>query len=250
MIDAWGLAALLAGPALGAAAGEAADRWPHLGPMLAWRSRCACGARTRPLAELLLPGLDRFAVLRAAMPARTCPCSARPDSPSPLIDPALGLAGAGLAVLAARGPEVWAWAGLGWAFLFLARLDARLLALPAGAGLTLAGAGLIRAGAVDGPNGVAAAFAGALALWALLAGLDFGHRILRGGPGLGAADPPLAAGLGAWLGVVGGGWALALAAGFGLAWALSRPRRPERLPLAPLLAAGLGAVLLAQGLAS
>lgn len=138
---------------------------------------------------------------------------------------------------------------LGWALLALAWIDARSYRLPDMLTLPLLLAGLAVAW-FDSREALLSAALGAIGGYAVLALVSAGYRRLRGREGLGLGDAKLLAAGGAWIGWAGLPWALLLACGFGIAFALWRGLREgglagnTALPFGPPLALGIWLVWL------
>lgn len=173
---------------------------------------------------------------------------------------AAGLAGGVLLPMAVVLAGSWEGAGRGLALLLLLTVlivDLRWTVIPplplhlllwSGLGGALAGHWI---GTALGPPSPAVALLGALlgggALWLL----NLTYRWLRDRDGLGGADPWLAAGLGAWVGIDWIFWALSGGAMLTLVLALfpatvdvDSPAQPGDLPLGPGLAFAGGGLLL------
>ncbi len=137
---------------------------------------------------------------------------------------------------------------LGWVLLLLSLIDLEEMRLPDPLTLSLLALGLVLSslqGTVLPPLGLPGpgeAASGAVVGWAVLAGLGFLYRRLRGRHGIGAGDAKLAAAAGAWLGLadlavyflLAGLLGIAVAVAFG---ALRDPDR--RIPFGPALGAAL-----------
>jgi len=209
-------------------------RWPKGESALRGRSRCdSCAAALGPLE--LIPLLS-FAGLRG----RCRHCGARIDARHLAVE--LAAAAIGLAAaLAHPWPLALLTAGFGWWLLLVAALDLEHHWLPDALTLPLVPLGLAAAWAGLGPPPIERA-AGAAIGWAALASIAWAYRALRGREGMGAGDPRLMAGLGAFVGA----WqlpAVLLGAGLlGLAAVLAMRLRGQevtatsRLPLGTLLA--------------
>ena len=226
-------AGLLLGAIAGSFIATVLIRWPK-GLPITGRSRCdSCAAR--------LHLLDLVPVLSwAALRGRCRGCGERIDARHIAIE--LASAAIGLAALLAHPlPLAAATALLGWWLLLTAALDLEHHWLPDALTLPLIPLGLAAAWAGLGPP-LAERLAGAAIGWAVLAGLAFLYRRLRGRDGMGGGDPKLMAALGAWVGA----WqlpAILLGAGLlGLAAVLAMRLRgapveaTTRLPLGTLLA--------------
>jgi leader peptidase (prepilin peptidase) / N-methyltransferase len=208
-------------------------RWPKDAGVMG-RSACdSCGAAL---------GLRDLVPILSWMAARgRCRrCGARIDPRHPAME--LAAAAIGLAAGLAFPPApALVTALFGWWLLLIAALDLEHQWLPDRLTLPLIPLGLAAAWAGFGPPLAERALAAALG-WAVLAGLAFAYRRLRGRDGMGGGDPKLMAAIGAWAGA----WplpAILTGAGLiGLAAVAARHLRGEavtatdRLPLGTLLA--------------
>ena len=169
-------------------------------------------------------------------------CTAR----IPLSYPGVELAVLVIAASAAAvldGWLLWASCGFGWVLLTLAWIDQRHFWLPDALTLPLIPAGLLviwlRVPARLWENGI-----GAIAGFALLAGIASAYRRLRGREGLGLGDAKLLAGLGAWVGWQGLASVVFIAAASGLFMVLvariagRRLEMGDSLPFGPYLCLG------------
>lgn len=230
----------LLGLILGSFIAAVTVRMPRDEDIVFGRSRCmSCGATLKPWQ--LVP-LFSWVIQRGR-----CGMCGAAVSPRYLL---IESAAAGIGVWAALAGEAGGWpmivatAVLGWQLLLIAVIDAENFWLPDELTLPLIATGLIGAAVlVQGwpvPQliGVVAGFG---LLWALAAL----YRRVRGRDGLGAGDPILFAGAGAWVGWTGLPTVLlwACAAGFSLVLALRITRGPvamtDRLPFGTFLALGL-----------
>lgn len=189
-----------------------AQRLPVGQSILAARSACpGCGRRLT--AWELIPVVG-FLVLQG----RCRDCGQAIDRLSPLVELFL----AAWAVWLVRR---WG-LGLDWAALSLAGgllvslavMDWRHRILPQWPTLILAAGGLAWRGLSLGRPWEA--LLGAVICGGLLAGVRWAYQRLAHREGMGAGDPKLAAGLGAWLGTTAGLQAIVLAAGGGAIWGL------------------------------
>ena len=209
-------------------------RWPAGRSALRGRSACdGCGHRLR--AAELVPILS-WAVLRGR--CRTCHTRIPPEHLS--IELAAALVGA-VALLAHPGPAGAVTALLSWWLLLIAALDAKHHWLPDRLTLPLIPAGLVAALSGIGPDWRERVI-GVVAGFLVLAIIAYCYKLLRGREGLGAGDPKLLAGLGAWLGWQQLPFVLLGAGLLGLAAVLLRHmwgeqvRATDRLPLGTLMA--------------
>jgi leader peptidase (prepilin peptidase)/N-methyltransferase len=193
MFPAWMI--LPAAPVIGSWLGVLVRRWPRGQPVALARSCCDhCGHRLGPLE--LVP-LVSFAVLRGR--CRHC------GGPIGWFHPAIELAALAIALAALAagdaGPAAWIDAGLGWALLCAAWIDAETFRLPDLITLPLILAGL----AVTWLGEPAALYnhAAAAALGYLgFRLLDLAYLAIRHRHGLGEGDAKLLAAAGAWLGLM------------------------------------------------
>lgn len=234
---------LLAAPLVGSFLGVLITRLPQGRPVAVGRSACeACGTTLK--AWDMVPLLS-YAALRGR--CRACGAGIAPFHWHVELAALLIPASAALAGLA--GPALWLACGLGWTLLALAWIDCSTMLLPDVLTLPLIPAGLLAAWWLDPAGLTDHAIAAALG-YAVLAGVAFGYRWLRGRDGLGGGDPKLLAALGAWVGVAALPSVLLGAALAGLAWAgLLRLRGTAltgstALPFGPFLALSGWLVLL------
>lgn len=235
-LPAWLAAAigLVLGAIVGSFLATVLIRWPARRSALGGRSACdGCGTALGP-AELV-PVLS-WAIQRG----RCRRCGAAIDIRHPAME--IGAALIGLfAALALPPVAALITAMFGWWLLLLAAFDAEHQWLPDRLTLPLVPAGLLVAWLRIGPV-LEDRLIGAVAGFAVLAGIALLYRLLRGRRGLGGGDPKLLAAIGAWL-----GWAqlplVLLGAGLvGLAAIAARRLRGERvaatdrLPLGTLMA--------------
>ena len=204
--------AVLAAPFVGSLLGVLVERLPAGEPVVFARSRCrSCGAALA--ARDLVPFLS-FALTRGR--CRMC------GAPIGWFAPAIEAAAVVVALWAAATvPADWLWptAGLGWALLALAVIDARHLVLPDALTLPLIPAGLLVV-AIAVPDRLAAHLIGAAAGLAVPAAVRVLYRRVRGREGLGLGDVKLLAAAGAWVGWQGLPWLLLIAAASALATVL------------------------------
>ncbi|KPF78984.1 peptidase A24 [Brevundimonas sp. AAP58] len=202
-------------------------------------SRCmSCGLTLRPWH--LIPVFS-WLIQRG----KCAKCGATVSPRYILIECAAGTIGV-WAALAGDGDLIWtvATAVLGWQLLLLALIDAENFWLPDELTLPLIASGLI-ASAVIGSGWPVDQIIGAVTGFSGLWLVALAYRTLRRRNGMGAGDPILFAGVGAWVGWQGLPTALlwACAAGFSLVLTFLITRRKvsatDRLPFGTLLAIGL-----------
>ena len=237
------IALLAVSPIVGSFLAAAAQRLPEDAKGLLF-GRSRCDACRHPLAAR-----DLMPVLSALWLKGRCRyCGSAIDWSHLWIE----LAAIGIAVAAFARGDATAMPGtciLGWWLLLLGAIDRRTGLLPDMLTLPLLAAGLL-AGLVeaDGPE-MADRAIGAMAGYAVFAGLAFAYRRLRGREGLGLGDAKLLAAGGAWLGwqalpmviLAGAGAALILT----LALAAGRVSRHTAIAFGPFLAFAIWAVRLA-----
>lgn len=237
---------LAAAPFVGSFLATLAFRLPRGEPVSLGRSRCpACGATLGPVDLVPLFGW----VLRRG---HCNYCRAPIDPAYPLIEAgALGIAAwAVLSGLPGWQPVVVC--ALGWALLTLAATDLRHYLLPDALTLPLIPAGLLVAGVLPGwPVGLRDAAIGAVAGFAVIWGVGWFYRRLRGRDGIGLGDAKLLAAAGAWVGWQGLASVVLIAALAGIATALATAIRQgrrldpaTRLPFGVFLALGTWLVVL------
>lgn len=224
----------LAGLIVGSHLATIAIRWPQ--GRSAAGGRSACDGCDRTLRARDLVPLLSWLMLRG----RCGRCGARIDPRHPVVE----LAAAGVAMLMAwLLPLDAALAGMAmaWIVLLLTVLDIDHYWLPDRLTLPLLIAGLAVAAGGIGPDLRARAI-GAVAGWAVLAGVGRAYRWRRGRTGIGGGDPKLFAAIGAWVGwamlptvlLIASGAGLVLVAGAAIA---GRPvTGATRVPFGPLLA--------------
>lgn len=209
MADAWSgwtagqWLAVVAAPFVGSLLGVLVERLPAGEPVAFSRSRCrACGATLGP--RDLVPFLS-FALTRG----RCRHCGAAIG----WFAPAIEAAAVAVALWAAAVvPADWLWptAGLGWALLALAVIDARHLLLPDALTLPLIPAGLLVV-ALAVPERLIAHLVGVAVGLLVPAAIRILYRRLRGREGLGFGDVKLLAAAGAWVGWQGLPWLILIA---------------------------------------
>lgn len=227
------LLALSAGLILGSFIAALTLRWPAGRSIVHGRSHCdSCHA--------MLGARDLVPVLSHAWLRGRCRHCGTAIAPRHLW---IELAGGGVGALAlALHPDATGFAGavFGWGLLALAILDVEHFWLPDRLTIPLGMAGIV-AGLWLAPP-LADRAIGAVAGFAVLAGIAWGYRALTGRVGIGGGDPKLFAALGAWLGWQLLPWLLLLAAILGLVLAGVDAVRGHavggqtRLPLGALLA--------------
>lgn len=225
------------GLVVGSFIGLVSLRWPAEQDIVAGRSRCAGCARTLAIRDLI-PVLSY-----TASSGRCRTCRARIPVRYPLLE--LACAGIGLWAAAHQsGPLALVTAAFGWTLLLIAVIDAEHYWLPDALTLPLLATGLIAAG-VLAPGALADRAVGAAAGFAILWGLAWIYRRLRGRDGLGGGDPRLFAAIGAWVGWMGLPTVLLWACGLGLSLVAARLalRKPvagrDQLPFGVFLAIGV-----------
>jgi leader peptidase (prepilin peptidase)/N-methyltransferase len=206
------------------------------GPAGLWRrSACAsCGAALGPID--LVPVVSYL-----ALRGRCRRCGAAIGGFALAIEVA-ALAVGGAAMLAnGGGAMAWINAGLGWALLLAAWIDAETLILPDAITLPLLLAGLAVT-AWAAPAALTDHAAAAALGYAGFRLLNAGYRAWRGHDGLGQGDAKLLAVAGAWLGaaalpdVILAGGLIGLAIAAGLYVSGGAARATGRLPFGPALA--------------
>lgn len=234
--------ALLVAPFIGSFVATAALRLPASQPIVLARSACphcdtALGARD------LLPLVSWL-----ALGGRCRHCAAAIPRYYPGVELAALLVAAWAATVFS-GAALLAAAALGWGLLLLSLIDRRCLWLPDLLTLPLAAAGLLCA-AWAGEAALVASAIGAAGGYALLAGVAWSYRHLRGRDGLGLGDAKLLAVAGAWVGWQGLPLVLLAASVAALtvvammAWRRRGLDWQQPLPFGPFLALGLWLVFL------
>ena len=233
---------ILVAPFIGSFLAVVAIRLPEGESIVAPRSHCpACG---RTLRAIELVPIVSWVVLRN----RCSSCGAAIGWFYPVME----LAAVGVAVWASlvmEGALLWVTVALGWTLLALAAMDIRSLILADALTLPLIAAGLIVATVID-PTRLWWHGAGAAVGFALMVGVAFAYRSLRGRDGLGFGDAKLMAAAGAWAGLEGIGGVLLYAAASGLAFATLMRMRGQsvnaltEIPLGAGIALGLWLVWL------
>lgn len=230
----WAAALGVLGAILGSFIAALVTRWPEGRSVMQGRSACdACG-RTLGAAELV--PLVSALIQRGRCKA----CGARIDPVHMRVEAAALAAGAS-AGWVAPGVEGAAGAAFGWLLLALAALDLRAFWLPDRLTGLLALGGVATGLAGLPPSAGDRAIGGA-AGFALLWGIAWSYRRLRGREGMGGGDPKLFGAIGLWL-----GWRMlpavlltASLVGLGVvAWRAATGRamaRDDALPLGALLA--------------
>ena len=182
-------------PFIGSFLGTLILRLPTERPVVFDRSRCEACETTLTWRDLV--PLFSWLISRG----RCRHCGARVGAFYPLIELA-ALAVALWAVFALPGNLAWAGAGLGWALLALAVIDARHFLLPDVLTLPLIPAGLAATWLLN-PAQLPAHLLGAALGFAVFAAIAWAYRRLRGREGLGRGDAKLLAAAGAWVGWAG-----------------------------------------------
>lgn len=212
-------------------------RLPMKEGVVSGRSRCPRCGRALTMGELV--PLFSYAWQRG----RCRNCGERISRRYPVIEAGCAVLGI-WAGMTQPMPFAAVGAGLGWALLLIAIVDAEHLWLPDRLTLPLLAAGLV-AGALQGGSAFTAQAIGASVGWAVLALLAIGYRRLRGREGLGGGDARLLAAGGAWVGWMGLPsvlvWAsLAGMSVVGARVAVGRPvRGDDKLPFGTFLALGI-----------
>ena len=187
----WGLFGVVLGGVAGSYLSTIVIRWPRGQPV---RGRSACDGCGVTLGPIDLVPLLSYALARG----RCRSCGGAIDRRHLAIE-SLAAAIGGMALLVAPGPEGLAGALFGWLLLALAALDLEHFWLPDRLTATLAGLGI-----ATGLVGIAPPFVdrlvGGAVGFAVLAGIAFAYRALRGREGMGAGDPKLFGSIGLWIG--------------------------------------------------
>jgi leader peptidase (prepilin peptidase)/N-methyltransferase len=230
------------GAVVGSFVALVAVRLPAGRPIALARSACArCGAVLGP--RELVPLLS-FAVQRG----RCRRCGVAICWRDPAVEAAAAAIGVVAALTVADSRMAAAIAGLGWALLLLALLDADHFWLPSAVTLPLVAAGL-GVTAWLAPADLPAHAIGAGAGYLSLAGVAAAYKAVRGRVGLGGGDAKLFAASGAWLGWAALPVVLLAAALSGIVVALLLWRRgltaTTRLPFGVFLTAATWIVALA-----
>jgi leader peptidase (prepilin peptidase)/N-methyltransferase len=186
---------LLLAPFAGSFLGTLARRLPAGRPVAFDRSRCAACGRT-------LDPRDLVPILSWMLARGRCrQCGAAVSWFYPAMElTALGIAG--WAVAGLPGWLAWAGAGLGWALLALAVIDARHTLLPDVLTLPLIPVGLLVIWMAE-PAQLSHHAIGAVVGFAVFAAIAWAYRRIRGRDGLGLGDAKLLAAGGAWAGWMG-----------------------------------------------
>lgn len=230
----WTAIGFVLGAVIGSFLAAILIRWPQGRSVARGRSECdRCGAVLGPLD--LVPILSWFLVR-----GRCRKCGEPIDRRHLAVEAGAALVGL-TAILAHPMPLALFSALLGWWLFLLAALDIEHHWLPDRVTLTLIPAGLAVAWAGIGPP-LEDRLIGAVAGYAVLAGIALAYRRLRGRDGLGGGDPKLFAGIGAWLGwpslplVLAGAGLVGLAVIFGMRMRGLPVSATDRMPLGTLMA--------------
>jgi leader peptidase (prepilin peptidase)/N-methyltransferase len=203
VMDGWLL--ILVSPFIGSLLGTLILRLPEGRPVLIARSACAsCGAR--------LGARDLVPLLSYVCLAGRCRRCHQPIGVfHPLVELAAFAVALSVVLVEPLPARLWVDAGLGWALLTLAWIDARTLWLPDALILPLLAGGL---GVIfwQEPADVLAHAAAAGLGYGVFVTIAAMHRRLRGIDGLGGGDAKLLGVAGAWLGLDPLPWVATLAA--------------------------------------
>lgn len=204
----WWLA-FVAGPFIGSFLSVLVVRLPKGEDVVVSRSRCrSCGTA---LSALQMVPIFSWAIQQG----RCRSCGARFGGLYPIIEGCAALVVLWAATLGMSSVMFWATLVLGWTLLALAVMDLRelilvdVLTLP----LTVVGLALI---AWQVPDALLWHALGAVAGFALMVGVAFAYKALRGREGLGFGDAKLMAAAGAWTGLAGVGTVLLYGAALSL----------------------------------
>jgi leader peptidase (prepilin peptidase)/N-methyltransferase len=231
-VPAWVVIAVA--PIIGSWLGVLIRRWPRGLPVAMARSACEqCGHR---LGSLDLVPLLSFAALRG----RCRYCGTKISWFHICIELAAVSVAAAAFCVDSNGWQLWIDAGLGWALLTAAWIDAETFRLPdiITLPLVLAGLGLSWASQQAPPYNHAAAAALGYISFRLL---DEAYFALRHRHGLGQGDAKLLAAAGAWLGLAAMPYVVMAAGLLGICMALlvkqtAGTRREQRISFGPPLA--------------
>lgn len=213
-ITPWHIYLLAIGPFVGSFLGLVAHRWPKGEPVAVGRSRCdTCGKPLHPL--------DMIPLISALARRFRCRYCGAYFGVAPWLWEIAGLAVV-IPVLWVAGPVLaLLTAGLGWALLLLAGLDARHFWLPDMITLPLIAGGLIYTYSVS-PQDVPGNAVGAAVAYGGIWGINTAYRMLRGRDGIGMGDAKLLAALAAWTGPFAIAPALLVASASALIYVLAR----------------------------
>ena len=208
------------GALVGSFAGASALRIARGDSVVTGRSRCdSCGRVLHPA--------DLVPILSFVALAGRCRTCRAPIDRLQLLAELAGAVIGGAAWLSMPGPLPAVLAALfGWQLLVLALSDWRSFHLPPAGIAVLAGTALVLP-LVEALRGgtvfplLLQQLAGAGLGYVLLAAPALAFRALRGREGMGSADPPLMAAIGAWVGVLGVCFIVLLAAVMGIAAAVA-----------------------------
>ncbi|MDX1483406.1 MAG: prepilin peptidase [Alphaproteobacteria bacterium] len=228
---------LVAAPAIGSFLGVLALRLPRGETVALARSAC-------PHCRHALSARDLIPIVSwIAQRGRCRHCAARLGWFYPGIE-LLAIAVVVWSALVLPGDVIWLACLLGWWLILLGAIDAKEMVLPDILTLPLVIAGLV-VGAYLAPDALAHHVVGVIAGFALIAGVGWAYRRLRGRDGIGLGDAKLAAAAGAWVGWAGLPGVVLIAAVSGIATTLiltvagSDRDLGERIPFGPHLALGL-----------
>lgn len=226
---------MIVAPFIGSFLGVLAVRLPKGEDIVVSRSHCRhCGHGLRPWELVPLASW-------IALGGRCSQCQASID----WFYPAMEIAALGIAVWAScvmHGALLWVTVAMGWVLLTLAAMDMRSLILADVLTLPLIAVGLVVIAFVDASQ-VWLHAVGAAAGFALMVGVAFAYRTLRGREGLGLGDAKLMAAAGAWTGLGGVGSVLFYAAASGLVYATVVRMTGKRLDATAEIPLGAGIAL-------
>ena len=225
---------MIAAPFIGSFLGVVIRREADFAAIARGRSHCdSCRA---PLGAAELIPLVSYAVLKG----RCRHCGVAISSFHPAVE-LMAVIPVAWAALIQSGPLLALSAVLGWILLALAWIDWRSFRLPDVLTIPLLVLGLVSAWFFDSANWLDHLI-GAIAAFAVLAGLALAYRWVRGREGLGLGDAKLGAGLGAFIAWQALPALFLLSAVFGLLYFLARSAfsrlssDDERIAFGPFLA--------------